>query len=144
MTVDELRSLLTYHPDRAAVKERMIREARRLYQMGLTQTRHQPLFDSYSGLLRKFYLYPTFQCPLRCPYCYAEGGERHVRELPAADFLRITQEAIAAGYQTIVLVGGEPLVYYDFPAYLEGLSGLDKKNCKYGLRTSFAFAIPDN
>ena len=140
---DEMASLLDYRPDRAAVKERMIREAKQIYQAGLTHTRHQPVLNSYEGMLRKFYLYPTFNCPLRCPYCYAEGGERKVPELPGKDLLRITQEAIDAGYQAVILVGGEPLVYHDFPGYLDGLAGLLKRNCRYVLRTSFAFPVAD-
>ena len=111
--------------------------------MGQEAGRHQPVLDSYTGQLRKFYLYPTFNCPLRCPYCYAEGGERKVKELPPADFLRITQEAIDAGYRSVVLVGGEPLVYYGFPAYLDGLFRLEKKDCKFVLRTSFAFPVEE-
>lgn len=111
--------------------------------MGQEAGRHQPVLDSYAGQLRKFYLYPTFNCPLRCPYCYAEGGERKVKELPPADFLRITQEAIDAGYRSVVLVGGEPLAYYGFPAYLDGLFRLEKKDCKFVLRTSFAFPVEE-
>lgn len=143
MTDDDLRSLFVYKPDKEKTKERMIREAEQLYQLGKTRMRHQPVFESYDGILEKFYLYPTFRCPLRCPYCYAMGGEREVPECSADAFLCMTQEAIDAGYKSIVLVGGEPLVYYDFPRYLDGLFQLNKKNSRFVLRTSFAFAIPE-
>ncbi|MBR2996162.1 MAG: radical SAM protein [Lachnospiraceae bacterium] len=136
-------SLFSFHPDPEAVKSRMIREVGALYRLGLKPERAQPVYSSYKGLLNKFYLYPTFDCPLRCPYCYAEGGERKSEELPPEDLLRITQEAIDAGYRVIVLVGGEPLVYKGFPAYLDGLAGIDKKGARLVLRTSFAFPVKD-
>ncbi len=143
MTGDDLQDLLVYRPDRQAVKQRMIQEAKKLYEMGQTQKRHQPVFENYEGLLQKFYLYPTFNCPLRCPYCYAEGGERQCRELGAEDLLRMTKQAVDAGYETIVLVGGEQLVYHDWNAYLKGLQEMDQKTSRYVLRTSLAFPVSE-
>ena len=143
MEKNDLRALFAYHPDRDATKKRMIAEARALYEKGLSSERHQPVFKELKGNLYKFYLYPTFNCPLRCPYCYAEGGERKMKELPAEDYLRITREAAEAGYKAVVLVGGEPLVYYDFDRYLEGLAGIDRKESRFILRTSLAFPVPD-
>lgn len=105
-----VRALLGYHPDPSAVRRRLIREARELYRWGMTSERHQPVLSSLKGQLRKFYLYPTFDCSLRCPYCYAEGGDRHTDELDALEFLRITREAVDAGFEDVVIVGGEPLV----------------------------------
>lgn len=144
MEKDELKSLFSYNPDREATKKRLIAEAKSLYEKGLTKEKHQPSFKSIEGNLYKFYLYPTFNCPLRCPYCYAEGGERKSNELPAEDYLRITKEALKAGYRAIVIVGGEPLVYYEFDKYIEGLSKISKEGARFILRTSFAFPIPDD
>jgi uncharacterized protein len=95
------------------------------------------------GQLAKFYLYPTFNCPLRCPYCYAEGGERRSDELDARALLRITREAAEAGFKSVVIVGGEPLVYHDFRHYLDGLGELDLQGCSLVLRTSFGFKVSD-
>ena len=136
--------LFSFHPDPKAVRERMIAEAAELYRKGLSNARFQPEYSSYDGHLDKFYLYPTFDCPLRCPYCYAEGGERKTKELSAFELLRITEEAISAGYKTVVIVGGEPLVYYDFENYLSGLEKIDKKGRKFVLRSSFGFSIEDD
>ena len=144
MTEAEVRALLGYHPDPVAVRRRLLREASELYRWGLASERHQPLLTSLRGQLRKFYLYPTFDCPLRCPYCYAEGGERHTDELGARDFLRITREAIEAGFEGVVIVGGEPLVYREFEQYLDGLCGIDKHECPLVLRTSFGFEVSDD
>ena len=143
MAKTSLSSIFAYAPDPAATRKRMVAEARTLYEWGLTHERHQPVVQSYAGQLRNFYLYPTFDCPLRCPYCYAEGGTRQVAELDAPAFLRITQEAIDAGYARVVLVGGEPLVYYDFERYLEGLGSLRKGSCAFVLRTSFGFDVSE-
>ena len=143
MTEADVRALLGYHPDPAAVRRRLLREASELYRWGLGSERHQPVLTSLQGRLRKFYLYPTFDCPLRCPYCYAEGGTRHTDELGAQDFLRITREAIEAGFEGVVIVGGEPLVYREFERYLDGLGGIDKRGCSLVLRTSFGFGVSD-
>lgn len=143
MSKTDIAALLGYHPDPVAVQRRLLREARELYDWGLSSERHQPVILSLNGLLRNFYLYPTFDCPLRCPYCYAEGGERHVDELDADAFLRITREAVDEGFGRVILVGGEPLVYYDFDRYLAGLAGIEKHGCSFVLRTSFGFAVSD-
>lgn len=143
MTEDEIAALLSYRPDPAAIRRRLLREAQELYSWGLTSDRHQPILESLEGQLSKFYLYPTFDCPLCCPYCYAEGGERQVNELGAEDFLRITNEAVDAGFRSVVQVGGEPLVYYDFGRFLAGLAEIDKHGCSFVLRTSFGFPVAD-
>ena len=143
MTKAEVKALIGYHPDPAAVRRRLVREAEELLRWGQTNKRHQPVLASLAGQLRKFYLYPTFDCPLRCPYCYAEGGERHVDELDAQTFLRITQEAAKAGFGSVVIVGGEPLVYRDFRRFLDGLGGIDLEGCSLVLRTSFGFKVSD-
>ncbi|MBQ6361912.1 MAG: radical SAM protein [Lachnospiraceae bacterium] len=137
----DLRELFSFHPDKKAKRERLIKEARRLYRAGRNGERLQPVYDSYDGLLGKFYLYPTFRCPLRCPYCYAEGGERESEELLPGQLIRITEEAVHAGYRAVVIVGGEPLVYSGFKAYLSGLEAMDKRGCRFVLRTSFAFPV---
>ena len=140
----DLQQLFSFHPDERAVQERLRAEALKLYRAGCEGERLQPVYDSYEGLLGKFYLYPTFRCPLRCPYCYAEGGERETEELSPGQLIRITEEAVQAGYRTVVLVGGEPLVYPGFREYLSGLETMDKKGCRFVLRTSFAFPIKED
>lgn len=144
MENNELKSLFTYHPNREAVKKRLIAEAKALYEKGTYERKMPAGFKTIEGSLYKFYLYPTFNCPLRCPYCYAEGGERKSNDLPAEDYLRITNEALNAGYKAIVIVGGEPLVYYEFDKYIDGLSKIEKKAGRFILRTSLALPIPDD
>ncbi len=140
----DLKELFSYHPDNDAKKARLIAEAKELYEKGLSDNKYQPTITSLKGSLYKFYLYPTFNCPLRCPFCYAEGGERKTAELSADEYLRITKEAIDIGYKAIVIVGGEPLVYYEFDKYIDGLSKIDKGDACFILRTSMAFNIPSD
>ena len=141
---NNLKSLFSFHPDKKAKRERLREEARGLYRAGVEGARLQPVYDSYEGLLGKFYLYPTFRCPLRCPYCYAEGGERQTEELSPGQLIRITEDAVNAGYRAVVLVGGEPLVYPGFREYLSELEAMDKKGCRFVLRTSFAFSVKED
>lgn len=116
-----------YKPNKTAVKLRAVREAQKLLAWGKDGTRHQPVYSSPDGLLETFYLYPTFDCPLRCPFCYADGGVRSCQELPADDLVRITWEAMEAGYRKVTFVGGEPLAYREFDKLLEGLQALRRK-----------------
>ena len=144
METDRKKTLFAFRPDPGAVRKRMIREAEELYRMGLEQKRHQPVYETTDGLLEKLYLYPTFRCPLRCPYCYAEGGTRQTEEMSGEDLVRITREAVLAGYRAVVVVGGEPLVYHDLNTYLRGLEGIERGEAKFVLRTSFAFPVKDS
>ena len=97
MTNKELMAFLGLTNDATAREQRLKIEASILYQEGLSTKRFQPVYESCTGLLKKFYLYPTFDCPLRCPYCYAEGGIRKTKELPATRLVEITKQAIEAG-----------------------------------------------
>ena len=59
MTKAEVKALIGYHPDPAAVRRRLVREAEELLRWGQTNKRHQPVLASLAGQLRKFYLYPA-------------------------------------------------------------------------------------
>ena len=93
--------------------------------------------------LNKCYLHITFACPLHCPHCYAEGGDRKCAVLPPERLASIAQEAADRRFRSIVITGGEPLVYQDFDRLLTLLNGMDKKGSRLILRSSFAFPIPD-
>lgn len=143
MTNKELMAFLGLTNDATAREQRLKIEASILYQEGLSTKRFQPVYESCTGLLKKFYLYPTFDCPLRCPYCYAEGGIRKTKELPATRLVEITKQAIEAGYKAVVVVGGEPLAYSEFELYLDGIERLERGNCRLVLRSSFGFLIQE-
>lgn len=92
--------------------------------------------------LNKLYLHVTFDCPLRCPHCYAEGGERRCAPMPPERFAAIVREAVDRRFRAVVVTGGEPMTWPGFDALCENLRGLDRKGMKLVLRSSFGFEIP--
>ena len=94
--------------------------------------------------LNKLYLHLTFDCPLRCPHCYAEGGQRKMTELSASAFFAIIRDGAEARFRSVVLTGGEPLAYGGFDELLTRLDSFDRKGTKLILRSSFGFPIPDD
>ena len=94
--------------------------------------------------LNKLYLHLTFSCPLRCPHCYARGGERKSAELPPERHAEILREAADAGFEAAVLTGGEPLAYSGFDALCGALRRMDRKGMRLVLRSSFGFEIGES
>lgn len=93
--------------------------------------------------LNKLYLHLTFDCPLRCPHCYAEGGERKTPSLSAERFAAIVKDAVGARFRSVVMTGGEPLVYGEFDRFCALLKQMDRKGTQLVLRSSFGFEIPE-
>ncbi|MFD8494186.1 radical SAM protein [Amycolatopsis sp. NPDC059657] len=52
----------------------------------------------------------TYACPLRCTHCYSESGRRPSRQPSFDDLLRLTDAIIALRPDSVILVGGEPLL----------------------------------
>lgn len=138
---DQLRHLMAYHPNREARVKRLVQKAQQLLDWGRDGQVHSPVATSLEGHLTKFYLYVTFDCPFRCPFCFASGGERKSQELSAREFARITQEACDAGYRSVVVLGGEPYAYSEFDQLIEAYRAMDRKGTKLVLRTSFGFDL---
>lgn len=92
--------------------------------------------------LNKLYLHLTFDCPLRCSHCYAEGGVRKSNELAPEQFVGIISEAADRCFESVVITGGEPLVYRGFDELCGLIRGTDRKGMKLILRTSLGFPIP--
>ena len=93
--------------------------------------------------LNKLYLHVTFACPLHCPHCYAKGGEARCEELMPPQFASIVREACDHLFHSVVLTGGEPLVYTGFDELCRLLSETDRKGTKLILRTSLAFPVSE-
>ncbi len=91
--------------------------------------------------LNKLYLHITFDCPLRCSHCYADGGARRSSPLSPAQFAEIVREAADCLFRSVVITGGEPLVYPGFQALCRALAGIDRKGTRLVLRSSFGFPI---
>ena len=68
----------------------------------------------------------TPRCNFNCKMCYvhlkADQIPRHGRELSAREWLRIAEEARAAGTTWLCITGGEPLLHPEFPVIWEALS----------------------
>ena len=92
--------------------------------------------------LNKLYLHVTFACPLRCSHCYASGGTAVSPELLPEQFAEIIREACDRRFQSVVITGGEPLVYSGFDELCKLLTCFDRKGTKLILRTSLAFPVP--
>ena len=93
--------------------------------------------------LNKLYLHLTFDCPLRCGHCYAEGGERKTAELDPERFAGIIREAADRCFASAVITGGEPLVYRGFDALCGMIKETDRKGMKLILRSSFGFPVQE-
>ncbi|MCR4608766.1 MAG: radical SAM protein [Eubacterium sp.] len=91
--------------------------------------------------LNKLYLHITNRCPLHCDHCYIYGGEEEFKELPAERIAEVVQEAADNMFHSVVITGGEPLVYPGWDKLCDLLDGLDMKGTKLVLRTAFSFGI---
>ncbi|EWM10508.1 radical SAM protein [Kutzneria sp. 744] len=52
----------------------------------------------------------TYACPLLCVHCYSESGRRPTRQLDPDTMLLVADKIAAAGPESVVLSGGEPLL----------------------------------
>ena len=59
----------------------------------------------------------TTACPLRCPFCHAEGDswDGGARELEGSALCRLLEAAAAVGIRKFKFLGGEPLARQDLP-----------------------------
>ncbi|MCA9922217.1 MAG: radical SAM protein [Anaerolineales bacterium] len=74
-----------------------------------------------TGLQWKLWLYPNFDCNLKCTYCVAESSPTAPRRaLSLSNIRRLIDEAMALGFQKVFFTGGEPFILtdiYDMLAY---------------------------
>ncbi len=129
------------HPyDARSSRERM-REALEKGKRGATDA-GDDFRDPYPEYgLNKLYLHVTFDCPLHCPHCYADGGVRKSRELSPTRFAEVVREAADCLFRSVVITGGEPLAYQGFQAFCSELAQINRKGTRLILRSSFSFPI---
>ena len=142
-TIIEEDVLGPYRPDPEARRRRVTEQIRRLYSMGCDGEKHQPVLSSYKGQLGKMFMYITFRCPNRCPFCCVNAGESRADELPPERLAEIVKEAADAGMRFISITGGEPLVYGAFDDLLDRLSATDRGKSLLILRSSLALPITE-
>lgn len=63
--------------------------------------------------LSSLFISLTRACNLRCPYCYAYGGDPSPEQMDAIRIVSLMDEARALGVERITFTGGEPLLYPD-------------------------------
>jgi len=68
----------------------------------------------------------TNGCNLACGHCYSDSspGTSCRDSLSHADYLRLIDEAFAAGFSTIQFIGGEPFLYKRLPELIEFAQGI--------------------
>lgn len=124
-------------PAIAAQAKRMFVQAVRWGETGL------PRHAFYAKKHRQeVFLNITQRCPLRCTHCGVSAGPDGV-EMPLSLALQVAQDAVALGYETLSLNGGEPLTYGALPALLEGLARLNRRHTSLRLNTNLYPAFDD-
>lgn len=63
----------------------------------------------------------TFACQLRCTHCYTESGRRPARKLGRSELLRIADKLVTMRLDSVILVGGEPLLVPELFEIIERL-----------------------
>ena len=72
----------------------------------------------------KCYIHINLECNLECTHCYVSPSERSSEFIPAEDIINLTRQAARAGYEKIVLTGGEPLLHPERESLLKRLCWL--------------------
>ena len=63
----------------------------------------------------------TYKCNLKCKYCYTNELINNKKEGSYNDFINIVDQGTELGLKSVVILGGEPLIYpyiFDFLEYL--------------------------
>nr|QNO51462.1 GTP 3',8-cyclase [Methanosarcinales archaeon ANME-1 ERB6] len=63
----------------------------------------------------------SYKCNLKCKYCYTNELIDNKKEGPYKDFINIVDQGTELGLKSVVILGGEPLIYpyiFDFLEYL--------------------------
>lgn len=114
---------------------------REIYEKGCSGHAFSEKITVENNVLNNIYIYLTFDCPLRCYFCYAKGGRRKTVEMSSQEVAKITQDAIDAGFKKITILGGEPFSYKFFKELLLLYDRMNFGNTVLVLRTSFGFPI---
>lgn len=77
-----------------------------------------------NGLL-SLWVEPSLRCNYKCVYCYTESSHTpQKKEMSFNKLMKIISEGINLGLKSVVIVGGEPLVYPDLDKLIRKLRGL--------------------
>lgn len=74
---------------------------------------------------RLVHVHPLLLCNLKCAHCYSSSAPRLRSRLPAGLLVRALEDLRGAGYQAVSLSGGEPFLYEELEALVEGVKEAD-------------------
>ena len=123
----------------AECRQKVRENAQRLLEMGRDGRTYAPVYSSLEGRLYRAYLNLTFRCPLCCPFCSVDAGNSDLPELSVEKFIHITEEICTAGFPSVAVTGGEPLVYEGFWDYARRLLSINRRGAQFILRTTLSF-----
>jgi uncharacterized protein len=98
--------------------------------------------QSQQGLVNA-YLHVTYACNLTCSHCYAQAGPGKSAIMQVDEVERLGRDVAAAGFQKLVITGGEPAVHPQRDALLEAMARLRRgiKPVQVVLRTNLAYSL---
>ncbi|MBI4664987.1 MAG: radical SAM protein [Nitrospinae bacterium] len=128
-TIDKLRVWAAALGYSESVLERFVQKGLHLgiFTLGPSNSEQPPRWDIAmweSGETRlsaplRLYLNITERCNMACSHCYASAG-KGTRQLNRETLENLFDQAVALKIPTIVLIGGEPLMFPDFPGLVAG------------------------
>jgi len=119
---------------------------RREVALGSLRSLRQRLDQQSQQGLVNTYLHVTYSCNLSCAHCYAQAGPGKSSSMRVDEVRRLAIEAAAAGFQKVVITGGEPMVHPERDELLDALARLhcEIKSAQTTLRTNLAYPLtPD-
>ncbi len=123
------------------LNRRSVDMTREIFEKGCSGHVFSEKITAENNTLNNIYIYLTFDCPLRCYFCFAKGGRRKTDEMTPAEFAKVTQDAIDAGFKKVIISGGEPFSYKHFKELLLLYEKMNFGNTVLALRSSFGFPI---
>ena len=82
-----------------------------------------------TGSRRILQVHPSLRCNLRCLHCYSSSGPEEAGGMELSTLLSAASDAAAEGFDVLSVSGGEPLLYPELGALLDGAHAL-------GMRTT--------
>lgn len=83
--------------------------------------------ENYLSAPLELTLYPTLKCNLNCKFCFVKNKNNYCKEIGAKKWLKVIKEGKELGLLSVSILGGEPTLYSEIDALLEGIEKLDIK-----------------
>ena len=86
---------------------------------------HKDLSTEFRSYPNELWIHVTDICNMQCPFCYSSSGTDGVRFLESGKILRFVSGIPHDERRSIIISGGEPLLYSDLPNLLRELKALN-------------------